>query len=153
MGANLIKVEEQELVLTLLPRTTGKFSRYGLKVNRLHYHCEGFTEQYLNGGRGIVAYNPENIEAVWLVDQGAYIRFSLIESGYQGDGFDCGRTHKGFSKDEKPEYEPEQLQAQIDLARHINAIVKTVPKHEEGEDEKCPGNAKAGGKPCAIRII
>lgn len=27
--------------------------------------------------------------------------------------------------------EPEQLQAQIDLARHINAIVKTVPKHEE----------------------
>lgn len=131
MGANLIKVEEQELVLTLLPRTTGKFSRYGLKVNRLHYHCEGFTEQYLNGGRGIVAYNPENIEAVWLVDQGAYIRFSLIESGYQGMDLTAVEHIKASQRMRSRNMEPEQLQAQIDLARHINAIVKTVPKHEE----------------------
>ena len=131
MGANLIKVEEQELVLTLLPRTTGKFSRYGLKVNRLHYHCEGFTEQYLNGGRGIVAYNPENIEAVWLVDQGAYIRFSLIESGYQGMDLTAVEHIKASQRMRSQNMEPGQLQAQIDLARHINAIVKTVPKHEE----------------------
>ena len=36
-GANLIDVDYKSLVLTLLPRTTGKFSRFGLKVNKLRY--------------------------------------------------------------------------------------------------------------------
>ena len=35
MGANLVAVSERELALTLLPRTTGKFSRQGLRVNKL----------------------------------------------------------------------------------------------------------------------
>ena len=34
-GANLIDVSAKDLVLTLLPRTNGKFTRYGLKANRL----------------------------------------------------------------------------------------------------------------------
>jgi putative transposase len=50
IGANLIGIGKRELVLTLLPRTTGKFSRSGLKVNKLRYHCEGYTEQYPSGG-------------------------------------------------------------------------------------------------------
>jgi putative transposase len=35
IGANLIGIRKRKLMLTLLPRTTGKFSRYGLKVNKL----------------------------------------------------------------------------------------------------------------------
>ena len=41
IGANLISVNSREMILTLLPRTTGKFGRTGLKVNKLRYHCEG----------------------------------------------------------------------------------------------------------------
>ena len=51
IGANLIGVTAQELTLTLLPRTTGKFSRYGLKVNKMRYHCDGYTERCLKGGK------------------------------------------------------------------------------------------------------
>src|SRR5699024_1554478 len=70
LGADLISVSKKDLILTLLPRTTGKFSRYGLKVNKLRYHCDGFTERYLNGSSVTVAYNPEDVSSVWLLEKG-----------------------------------------------------------------------------------
>lgn len=84
IGANLIDVEADELMLTLLPRTTGKFSRFGLKVNKMRYHCEGYTEQYLKGGEVTVAYNPEDVTSVWLLEKGKYIEFVIIESRFEG---------------------------------------------------------------------
>ena len=64
IGANLIEIGKRELTLTLLPRTTGKFTRSGLKVNKLRYHCEGYTERYLSGGDVTVTYNPEDVTSV-----------------------------------------------------------------------------------------
>lgn len=55
-GANLITVDKEQIVLTLLPRTTGKFSRFGLRVNKMRYKHENFTEKYLAGGEVTVAY-------------------------------------------------------------------------------------------------
>ena len=49
-GTNLIAGTEKEIVLTLLPRTEGKFSGYGLIVNKLRYHRDGYKEEYLRGG-------------------------------------------------------------------------------------------------------
>ena len=49
-GTNLIAATEKEIVLTLLPRTEGKFSRYGLIVNKLRCHRDGYKEEYLRGG-------------------------------------------------------------------------------------------------------
>lgn len=69
IGANLIQIGERELILTLLPRTNGKFSRYGLKVNNLRYHCDGYTEQYLKGGEATVAYNSEDVASVWVLKE------------------------------------------------------------------------------------
>ena len=57
-GANLIIVDKEQIVLTLLPRTTGKFSRFGLRVNKMRYKHENFTEKYLVGGEVTVAYKP-----------------------------------------------------------------------------------------------
>lgn len=83
-GANLITVDKEQIVLTLLPRTTGKFSRFGLRVNKMRYKHENFTEKYLAGGEVTVAYNPDDVSEVWLIDNGSYIRFDLIESRYKG---------------------------------------------------------------------
>ena len=63
-GANLITVDKEQIVLTLLPRTTGKFSRFGLRVNKMRYKHENFTEKYLSGGEVTVAYNPDDVSAV-----------------------------------------------------------------------------------------
>ena len=48
-GANLVKVDKRQLMLTLLPRTTGKFTRSGLIVNRLRYKNSNYAEKYLSG--------------------------------------------------------------------------------------------------------
>ena len=68
----------------MLPRSTGRFTRSGLLVNKLRYYCDGFTEEYLTGGDCVVSYSPDDVSRVWLLDQGGYIEFKLIESRYEG---------------------------------------------------------------------
>ncbi len=80
---NLISVTHKELILTLLPRTTAKFTRFGLKVNGLKYYADGYTDEFLSGGEVTVSYNPDNCGKVWLKEEnGTFVEFSLIESRY-----------------------------------------------------------------------
>lgn len=114
------------MVLTLLPRTTGRFGRTGLKVNKLRYHCEGYTEQYLSGGNVTVAYNPEDVTSVWVVENGVYTEFVLIESRFQGkDLIEVQELQTGQKSIAKNEMK-NNLQAQIDLAQHIEVIADSV---------------------------
>lgn len=126
MGANLIEVGAEDLVLTLLPRTIGKFSRFGLKVNKMRYHCDGYTEQYLKGGEVTVAYNPEDVTYVWLLENGIYTKFTIIESRFEGKDLtavqDLQIAQRGITK----EANQDNLQAQINLARHIETIAGNV---------------------------
>lgn len=109
-------------MLVLLPRTTGRFSRSGLKVNKLRYHREGYTEQYLSGGDVTVAYNPEDVSSVWVLEDGTYTEFTIIESRYQGKDLtevqELQASHRSIARDAVRD----NLQAQIDLAQHIEAI-------------------------------
>ena len=126
IGSNLIAVGSRELVLTLLPRTTGKFSRTGLKANKLRYHCEGYTEQYLSGGNVTVAYNPEDVTSVWVIGNGVYTEFELIESRFHGkDLTEVQEIQAGQKTITKSEMR-NNLQAQIDLAQHIEVIAGSV---------------------------
>lgn len=126
MGANLIDVGEKELILTLLPRTTGKFSRFGLKVNKMRYHCEGYTEQYLKGNEVTVAYNPEDVTSVWMVENGAYIEFIIIESRFEGKDLTAVQSLQMNQRSLAKEAKQDNLQAQINLMRHIEAIAGNV---------------------------
>ena len=126
IGANLISVGSRELMLTLLPRTVGKFGRTGLKVNKLRYHCEGYTEQYLSGGTVTVAYNPEDVSSVWVIENGIYTKFMLIESRFKGKDLveiqELQSDQRAITKNEMRN----NLQAQIDLAQHIEAIANSA---------------------------
>lgn len=126
MGVNLIEVGERELILTLLPRTTGKFSRFGLKVNQLRYHCEGYTEQYLKSGEVIVAYNPEDVTIVWLLENGKYTEFTIIESRFEGKDLTAVQNLRIAQRGIAREATRNNLQAQIGLARHIEAISSSI---------------------------
>lgn len=131
MGANLIPVDSKRLILTLLPRTNGKFSRYGLRVNKMRYHCDGYTEQYLKGGSVTVAYNPEDVSCVWLVEKGVYRSFQLIEGRYKEKKLIEVETLKESQKLIVKEAESDNRQAQIDLAKHIEAIANSVCGHAD----------------------
>lgn len=121
-GANLIKVDYSRLILSLLPRTTGKFSRKGLTVNKLRYKHENYTERYLNGGSVTVAYNPDDVSMIWLIENGKYIRFNLIEERYKGMDLSQVDTLKSEQKRIIKAATDTNRQAQIDLAEHIEII-------------------------------
>lgn len=130
-GTNLIPATKEQLVMTLLPRATGKFSRYGLIVNKMRYKHENYTEKYLSGGIVTVAYNPDDVSCVWLIENGSYICFELIESRFKGmdllEVLSLQESHKkvvkGATKD--------NLQAQIELASHIETIVSSAASHRD----------------------
>lgn len=118
-GTNLIEASEKVIVLTLLPRTVGKFTRYGLKVNRLRYHREGYTEAYLKGGKCTVSYNPDDVTSVWLKTEDGFEEFRVIESAHVGktlaEVVTARRSVKTIVKDEQEE----ELQAKIRLISFI----------------------------------
>ncbi len=129
-GCNLIDVSPRELILTLLPRTKGKFTRKGLIVLGLRYDSQerDFTENYLSGGEAVTAYNPETADKVYLLEDGIFTEFYLIESRFQGKGFE---EIKGMLDAQKAIVEKaihQNLQGRVDLASHIEKIVNGKEK-------------------------
>lgn len=129
-GANLLSVDRETLILTLLPRTTGKFSRNGLRVNKMRYKHDDYTEKYLIGGEATVAYNPDDVSSVWLIENGVYIRFELIENRYCGKNLSDVETLRCKQKNIIQSVETENTQAQIDLANHILTIAQNAVDHD-----------------------
>lgn len=157
MGANLIEVGTKELILTLLPRITGKFSRFGLKVNKMRYHCDGYTEQYLKGGEVTVAYNPEDVTSVWLLENGIYTKFTIIESRFEGKDLTVVQSLQTAQSDLAKGANQDNLQARINLARHIEAIasnarisvdvsVKNIQDNRKREQSKHHKNYMGGAE-------
>ena len=97
----------------------------------MRYKHENYTEKYLSGGIVTVAYNPDDVSCVWLMENGSYIRFELIECRFKGINLSevqsLQKSHKkvvkGATKD--------NLQAQIELASHIETIVSSAASHKD----------------------
>ncbi len=122
-GANLISTSKERLTLCLLPRTLGIYSRNGLAVNKIHYKNDAFKEKYLSGGEAIVAYDPDNTNYVWVIDKGEYIRFDLIESRFKDKTVCYVHDVQELSKRIVRSERDNNLQAEINLATHIQDIV------------------------------
>lgn len=115
-------VTKEQIILFLLPRTSGRFTRFGLKVNGLRYFCEGFYERCLKGGEATVAYDRSDVSCVWLYEDGEYTRFDLIESRYQGKDLEAVLNMKDRQKELIDKEEQQSIQSEIDLVSHIQTI-------------------------------
>ena len=138
IGTNLISVSSKDLVLTLLPRTNGKFTKYGLKVNRLRYHAEGYKEKYLQGGDVIVAYNPDNCNKVWVKEKdGSFIEFSLIESRFEDMSLDSVQEIQQKQKELMKDTMRDNYQAKIELMSFIESVAsKSKPSDVQIKDTR-----------------
>ena len=123
-GANLIDVDYKTLVLTLLPRTTGKFTRFGLKVNKLRYTNNAYTEKFLKGGNVTVAYNPDNAGLVWVIENDNFVQFELIESQYKESTLEEIDKMRDRQNELVRKAQEENLQAKIYLAGYIETIAR-----------------------------
>ena len=132
-GCNVLQdVTKEQIILTLLPRTDGSFSRFGLKVNGLRYFTEGFFERCLKGGKVTVAYDRTDVSCVWMYEGGEYTRFDLIESRYQNKDLEAVLDMKEKQKGIIEKEQCHSIQSEIDLVSHIqtikhNAVTETSP--------------------------
>ena len=125
-GANLIPVTEADIILHLLPRTTGIFSRKGLIVNRLRYFAEGYKEKYLSGGTATVAYDPDNCDVVWLVENdGRFVPFKLIESRFDGMSFTEAEELIKRQRDLTKTAAEDNYAAKVELLSFIESVAGT----------------------------
>ena len=120
--ANLIPLNKEQIVLTLMPRTTAKFTRIGLIVNNVRYKNKSFSEQYLSNKEATVAYNPDDSGYVWLIENGNYIKFDLIESRYKDKNFEEIKEMEASKKDIIRSATSNDLQARISLGTYIETI-------------------------------
>jgi Mu transposase, C-terminal. len=135
---NLIDVSKKDLIMSLLPRTTGKFSRIGLCVNRMRYKSKdvNYTEKYLSGDTVTVSYNPDDVSIVWVLDKGQYIPFYIIEKRY------LNKTASEVSDIQKVYQEiinrvkPQNIQSKINLMSYIDTVVNTSQTHINEVDVK-----------------
>ena len=131
-GANLIDVSAKDLVLTLLPRTNGKFTRYGLKANRLRYYADGYKEQFLQGGSAVVAYNPDNCNKVWVREKdGSFVEFSLIENRFSDMSLDAVQDIQRQQKQLVQDTMRDNYQAKIELMSFIETVSAKVNTTED----------------------
>lgn len=121
--SNLIKSDAKQIALTMLPRTQGKFTRFGLKVGRMHYKRDGYTEKYLSGESANVAYNPDNASELWLIENGEYVKFELIKKHFADKSLCEAETQYKMTNDILKKSHNSSVQAQIDLSRNIDIIV------------------------------
>lgn len=121
--SDLIEVSKEQLVLTLLPRAEGRFTRKGLVVNGIRYSAEGYTERYLSGGNVVVAYNPEDSTTVYLVEDN-YAPFEIIEDRFRDLTIfqveDMRKRRLALTQ----ECREQDIQAKINLVSHIQAIAE-----------------------------
>ncbi len=121
-GANIINISPKDLIQVLLPRCMGRFTRKGLIVNGLRYKNLSYTEKYLSGGSALIAYNPEDVSYIWLIEKGSFIQFDLIEDQFMGKPISFVSQVQKKRKELIGSSTAENLQAQIDLANHIEII-------------------------------
>lgn len=124
--ANLTEVNARQLILTMLPRIQGRFTRFGLKVGRLHYKRDGYTEKYLSKETVTAVYNPDNVSDVWIIENGEYIKFDLIEERFANMGMNEVEAQYIQKKELLKGTVNSAIQAQIDLANNIETVANTV---------------------------
>ena len=125
VGINLVKVSAEKLRLTLLPRTSAKFTRRGLMVNKLRYKATGFRDEYLDGKTGEAAYDPYDVGKVWLVDKDSgFIEFDLIESRFASLSIEAVEEMKEQQKQLIKQEKETALLSRIMLADAVETIAQ-----------------------------
>ena len=126
--SNVLKISTEDVMMILLPRAKAKFTRFGLAVNGLHYRNDDYKKEMLNGGTGIVAYSPEDSGRVYLIEDGRYTAFTLIEQRFSNKSLDEVQDIKEQQKSLVMECREDEIKSKIDLAVKIENLLGIAKK-------------------------
>lgn len=126
--SNVLEIITEDVMMILLPRAKAKFTRFGLAVNGLHYRNDDYKKEMLNGGTGIVAYSPEDSGRVYLIEDGRYTAFTLIEQRFSNKSLDEVQDIKEQQKSLVMEFREDEIKSKIDLAVKIENLLGIAKK-------------------------
>lgn len=126
--SNVLEIGTEDVMMILLPRAKAKFTRFGLAVNGLHYRNDDYKKEMLNGGTGIVAYSPEDSGRVYLIEDGRYTVFTLIEQRFSNKSLDEVQDIKEQQKSLVMECRQDEIKSKIDLAVKIENLLGIAKK-------------------------
>lgn len=126
--SNVLEIGTEDVMMILLPRVKAKFTRFGLAVNGLHYRNDDYKKEMLNGGTGIVAYSPEDSGRVYLIEDGRYTAFTLIERRFSNKSLDEVQDIKEQQKSLVMECREDEIKSKIDLAVKIENLLGIAKK-------------------------
>ena len=126
--SNVLEIGTEDVMMILLPRVKAKFTRFGLAVNGLHYRNDDYKKEMLNGGTGIVAYSPEDSGRVYLIEDGRYTAFTLIEQRFSNKSLDEVQDIKEQQKSLVMECRQDEIKSKIDLAVKIENLLGIAKK-------------------------
>jgi len=133
----MISIKDKKILnLTLLPRTTAKFSREGLILSKkLRYRCMdgGYRQEYLKGEEAIVAYNKDDLTIIYHVFKKSYIPFEIIEEKYKGLSLEEIEGLTNAKKHYLNEVESTCLKSQVRFSKDVQSIVDSQLINKRGK--------------------
>lgn len=69
-----------------------------------------------------IPFHPDDVSCVWLLNDGMFMEFTLAESRFLGLNLVEVDSFKASQKSREKSLRGDNLQAQIDLAGHIEAV-------------------------------
>lgn len=119
-----INVSNEIVKLTMLPRTKGKFTRFGLSVGKLTYRAYGFVNDFLESKKEeIVVYDPNDVSKVWII-RDKYYEFTLIDKYFEGKTLEEVDETKKLHKSNQKKYIDESINSEIQLGKEIEEVIK-----------------------------
>lgn len=127
--------------MALLPRTEGKITRRGLVVNKIRYAHPDFKERFVRAGLKsaetvTVAYLPDNVNTVWLLENGVYTKFELASKSYanmtSAEVFDYLKGEGAANKDLKEN----DLKKRLELMKAVSDIAESAAPRAEKPKRK-----------------
>ena len=124
----MIPIEPEELYLFGLPRKTVSLSRRGIHYQGLWYvsgEYKRILEQRRIGEKAQIAYDPEDVGRIYLVDKMEYRAFQLTEScrGYAGATEEECRMEREERRVSKREAERKDTEGRLRMLKDIQEII------------------------------
>ena len=123
-----IRVDKDKVEKTLLNRCEGQFKRNGLIVNGIRYRNYDYKDEYLENKKVLVAYDENNVNKIWLIENGDYIEFELIERSLQDKTFEEVGVIKVNKKKVINEAQIIKCKSSIEIQKLLDDLVDSFDK-------------------------
>ncbi len=125
---SLIEVDEEQLYRLSLPRTEASVSRKGISFNGLlyvHKYYRRIFEDVKSKSKITIAYDPDNVESIYVITDEEWVRFELSEAHkkYAGVSESELKDQKRADREEMQKFQRIETEGRVKFLKEVQEIV------------------------------